>query len=83
MSAGDIAFGVFLVILLLVVVGGVVWTVVNAVQNAQERSLILDQCWQCGWGKVVYVDDEYYCHGWESGTESVRSLEWVQENACQ
>ena len=79
MSTGDKVGVVFAVVL----VGLVAWGIVDLAQDTRARNAATDACWECGWGRVVRVEDEYGCYGWEDGAEVVRSVVWVQENACQ
>jgi len=82
MSTESQVYIVFFIALVVIVVGGLLWMVVDTKQMKRERVAALDACWGCGWGRVEYIQDEYRCLILEDGAEAVRSIEWVQENAC-
>ena len=69
-------------VLALLLVGVIAWAIVANYQMNQAKAAALDACWECGWGRVEYVQDEYRCLILEDGAEAVRTIEWVQENAC-
>jgi hypothetical protein len=80
MSTGE---KIFSGLLMFFVTLAVVAMIYNSADKSRRRSRALDACWACGWGRVEDVNGEYRCEGWEDGGEVVRSVEWVQENACQ
>lgn len=73
---------VLLSVVPLAFVGLIVWAIATTVEGNGEKRVALDACWQCGWGRVEYVQEEYRCLTLEDGAEAVRTIEWVQENAC-
>ena len=68
------------VLLLLAVVGGCSYMLFEDVTAETDARVA---CWECGWGRVSEVGNDWRCYGHdEFGAEVVRSVEWVQENAC-
>ena len=65
-----------------VATGGLAFMIIENNRQERAKAAALAACWECGWGRVEYVQDEYRCLILEDGGEAVRTIKWVQENAC-
>ena len=82
MSIGDKIGAAIGIAMALALVGLIVWAIAGTARNIREEKAALAACWECGWGRIEYVHPEYRCVIMEDGAESVRTIAWVRENAC-